>query len=107
MTKKIKIPAKRGPKPRIITTLDAWVAKGKKSSGNSDTFRFTVDLPTELHRKMKAECAQRGVKMRDIVLGLLAREFPPDPPDAKTPMPSSDPEVPVPSMEALSQPDKF
>ena len=38
--------------------------------------RFTIDVPVELHRRVKAGCAQRGLKMADVLRDLLEREFP-------------------------------
>jgi hypothetical protein len=38
--------------------------------------RFTIDVPVELHKRVKAGCAQRGVKMCDLLRELLEREFP-------------------------------
>jgi hypothetical protein len=38
--------------------------------------RFTVDVPVELHKRVKAGCAQRGVKMCGLLRELLEREFP-------------------------------
>jgi hypothetical protein len=38
--------------------------------------RFTIDVPVELHRRVKAECARRGLKMADVLRELLEREFP-------------------------------
>ncbi|WP_407052109.1 plasmid partition protein ParG [Methyloraptor flagellatus] len=38
--------------------------------------RFTIDVPETLHRRVKAQCAGRGVKMADVIRDLLEREFP-------------------------------
>ncbi len=38
--------------------------------------RFTIDVPVSLHRRVKMGCADRGVKMTDIMRDLLEREFP-------------------------------
>jgi len=38
--------------------------------------RFTIDVPVELHKRVKAGCAQRGVKMCDLLREVLEREFP-------------------------------
>jgi ParG len=38
--------------------------------------RFTIDVPTTLHTRIKTECARRGVKMADMLRELLEREFP-------------------------------
>ena len=38
--------------------------------------RFTIDVPAELHRRVKAKCTQRGVKIADVIRDLLEWEFP-------------------------------
>jgi hypothetical protein len=38
--------------------------------------RFTIDVPLELHRRLKSVYAQRGFKMADVLRELLEREFP-------------------------------
>lgn len=38
--------------------------------------RFTIDVGEGLHRRIKAQCANRGVKMADVIRELLEREFP-------------------------------
>lgn len=38
--------------------------------------RLTIDLPESLHRRVKAQCAGRGVRMVDVVRDFLDREFP-------------------------------
>jgi hypothetical protein len=38
--------------------------------------RLTIDIPADLHRRVKRECADRGVKMADVVRDLLLAEFP-------------------------------
>jgi predicted DNA binding CopG/RHH family protein len=38
--------------------------------------RFTLDVPLELHTRIKTQCAARGVKMADILREVLEREFP-------------------------------
>jgi predicted HicB family RNase H-like nuclease len=38
--------------------------------------RFPIDIPESLHRRMKAQCALRGVKMNKIIQELLKRAFP-------------------------------
>jgi hypothetical protein len=39
--------------------------------------RYSIDLPVDLHRRMKIACAERGVLLYVMVLELLEREFPP------------------------------
>ena len=38
--------------------------------------RFTIDVGEGLHRRIKAQCANRGAKMADVIRELLEREFP-------------------------------
>lgn len=40
------------------------------------TKRFTIDVGEGLHRRIKAQCANRGAKMADVIRELLEREFP-------------------------------
>ena len=37
--------------------------------------RTTIDLPSDIYRKAKAEAALRGVKFRDMVVSSLSREL--------------------------------
>jgi predicted HicB family RNase H-like nuclease len=39
--------------------------------------RFTIDVPESLHRRIKVECASRGVKMADYLRQTLEKLFPP------------------------------
>lgn len=38
--------------------------------------RLTIDLPASLHKRVKAGCAMRGVKMADEIRRLLETHFP-------------------------------
>ena len=38
--------------------------------------RLTIDVPVELHRRIKAACARRGLKPSSVLRDLLEREFP-------------------------------
>lgn len=38
--------------------------------------RLTIELPARLHAQVKAECALRGIKMKDLVRTLLEQECP-------------------------------
>ena len=37
--------------------------------------RLTIDLPAELHAKLKAQCAMRGVKMVDEIRTILQEKL--------------------------------
>ncbi len=79
MTKKISF----GNNPRINAPkaeklADEWVANGNVQTGVAElieTTRFTIDIPTELHRKIKSYCALKGVKMKEEIQGLLENHF--------------------------------
>jgi hypothetical protein len=77
MTKKVAFGAK--PQGRKPATPDEWVAgKGKEGNekGSVETTRFTIDIPTALHARIKSQCALRRVKMRDEIQALLEKHFP-------------------------------
>ena len=79
MTKKVAFKAK--PKERKPMTPDDWVAgkgKGGDEKGPVETTRFTIDIPTDLHARIKSQCALRRVKMRDEIQSLLENHFPID-----------------------------
>jgi len=54
------------PETAIVTQLSRPVEPMK---------RFTIDVSEELHKRIKAQCAMRGVKMADVIRDLLEREF--------------------------------
>jgi len=39
--------------------------------------RLTIDVPIDLHIRLKTGCAMRGEKIADVVGVLIEREFPP------------------------------
>ena len=38
--------------------------------------RLTIDVPVELHRRVKAACARRGLRPSTVLRDVLEREFP-------------------------------
>jgi hypothetical protein len=77
MAKKVAFGAKpRGERP---TTPDQWVSGGatqREEKEAVETTRFTIDIPTELHARIKSQCALRKVKMREEIQALLEKHFP-------------------------------
>ena len=64
---------------------DAWVGGGGAEAVASATKpakqpvpmkRLTLDIPEELHRRVKSGCATRGEKIADVVRRYLDAEFP-------------------------------
>lgn len=77
MSKKINFGS--NPRTRKVEDLaDEWVSKGMVEMPLpklAETTRFTIDIPTELHRKIKSYCALKGVKMKEEIQGLLENHF--------------------------------
>lgn len=77
-------------KPRPPATGDDWVSGTAQSETVASPAateparaatapqmkRFTIDVPVELHRRIKAQCAMRGQKMANVLREILEREFP-------------------------------
>lgn len=69
---------------RQPTTLtkpaEDWVGAApavvKVDKAEYPTKRLTVDIPENLHRRIKMHCAGKGTQISDIVRDLLAKEFP-------------------------------
>ena len=75
----------RTPAPQA----DAWVggagtdtapaappAPAKPAKASVPMKRLTLDVPEDLHRRVKAGCAVRGEKIADVVRRFLDAEFP-------------------------------
>jgi hypothetical protein len=52
-------------------TAEQWV----DHQTGSEMKRLTIDLPSNLHKRIKATCAARGVKMADEIRRLLEEHF--------------------------------
>ncbi|MDW8216654.1 MAG: hypothetical protein RML57_03510 [Acidobacteriota bacterium] len=67
------------PKP-TTASAEAWIQGEFDAPTNDSTAsmsRLTLDLPTWLHRAIKADCAQRGVKMAEELRRLLIERYGP------------------------------
>lgn len=75
MSKKVSIGAKPTARP---ATADAWVEnRARDTTPPRDAMkRLTFDIPDALHRRIKATCATRGVKMADELRRMLEQHFP-------------------------------
>jgi hypothetical protein len=59
------------------TTAPAPVVPQPEPDGPAEPMkRFTIDVSETLHKRIKAQCAMRGVKMADVMREMLEREFP-------------------------------
>ena len=75
MAKKVVIGAKPTKEGRGVTSPDQWVESGKTEGVVMK--RFTIDVPEDLHRRIKLQCTARGLKMADEIRALLDKQFPP------------------------------
>lgn len=66
MTKRIAFK----PQP---STAEQWISGNHKPAESMK--RFTIDVPLDLHTRIKTGCAQRRLKMADVVRAWLQREF--------------------------------
>ena len=58
--------------------------------------RFTIDVPVELHRRVRAACAKRGLKVSSVLRDLLEREFPETSGQFRLPLSKAPAGVPLP-----------
>ena len=73
MKKKVSITAPGGSHQREEASNHRnWL---KKAAPKPEMKRFTIDVPTELHRQVKAHCTNLNVPMADLVRALLEREL--------------------------------
>lgn len=72
MTKRVKFHAKP-TKVTQLPTPDTWV---ESRNGEAAMKRLTIDLPADLHTRVKIGCAAQGVTMMDVVRDMLAERFP-------------------------------
>jgi len=72
--KKVTITAKPNT-PAAPVTADAWVAD-RGQGGRKPYKRLTIDIPPDLHHRVKVGAAREGVRIVDVVTSFLARRFP-------------------------------
>lgn len=64
-----------------VKNVDDWVANhgATVTDGNKEApqkmKRLTIDVPQDLHARIKVSCALKGMKMADKIRELLEREF--------------------------------
>lgn len=65
----------------IEEKLDQWVSGSSPlppspAIKDDSTYRFTVVIPTYLHRRIKKTCAINGIKMGRAITEVLEKAFP-------------------------------
>ena len=73
-TKKVSIGTKPTGKA-APAAADAWVESRSNGDEPEAMKRLTIDVPTSLHRAIKAQCAMRGTKIADEVRELLLQKY--------------------------------
>jgi len=71
--KKVSIGGKPQAKPVTEASKDEWVKNRNEEPVKMK--RLTIDVSEELHRKIKAGCAEKGMKMADEIRKLLEGKF--------------------------------
>ena len=64
------------PKPAEAWVGTAEAVEKAPAKVEGPTKRLTVDVPEDLHRRIKVQCAMKDTQISDVVRDLLAKEFP-------------------------------
>ena len=63
--------------------IDAWVNQAKPlsepaqpSNKDIESYRFTIDIPKFLHKRIKKTCAVEDTTMKDKLMEILLENFP-------------------------------
>jgi hypothetical protein len=62
----------------VVASAEDWAGFGAdgREPPKEPMKRFTIDVPVELHRRVRAACARRGLRPSNVLRDLLEREFP-------------------------------
>ncbi len=69
-------------RPDKPASADAWISQVREEAAvpspveKKPTVRFTLDVDTDLHTRMKIECVRQGKMMSEVLRLILEREFP-------------------------------
>jgi hypothetical protein len=74
--KKTTFTPKPSQKNPPLNSLDAFVGVSPEQSTGEKMKRLTIDIPQNLHRRVKAGCAVRGIEMASLMREFLEKEFP-------------------------------
>jgi hypothetical protein len=51
---------------------ETWVSEKPKAAATTEKLaRLVVELPPDLHRQLKGKCGMEGLKIKDVIQGLL------------------------------------
>lgn len=74
--KKTTFTPKPSSKNPPLSSLDTFVGVSPKHPTGEKMKRLTIDVPQNLHRRVKAGCAVRGIEMASLMREFLEKEFP-------------------------------
>lgn len=57
-------------------TPDLGITPEQAPSKPAPMKRFTIDVPVDLHRRIKTHCAMEGIQMADLLREMLETRFP-------------------------------
>ena len=61
----------------VVASAEDWMGFGADGREPEEPMkRFTIDVLVELHRRVRAACARRGLRPSSVLRDLLEREFP-------------------------------
>ena len=60
----------------VVASAEDFGADDREPAPKEPMKRFTIDVPVELHLRLRAACAKRGLKPSSVLRDLLEREFP-------------------------------
>ena len=72
----------RPTRPTATADADKWVESRTIELATEEPVKMkplVINVPEEMHVRLKSECAKRGVKMSDVIRDLINKEFPPAP----------------------------
>lgn len=58
-------------KPKVIPSIDEFV----RGTAPGKLVRLNVQVPEDLHKRVKSQCAIEGVSMTDVVIEFLQSRF--------------------------------
>lgn len=70
----------RPTRPTATVGADKWVESRTIELATEEPVKMkplVINVPEEMHVRLKSECAKRGVKMSDVIRDLINQEFPP------------------------------
>ncbi|SEL61903.1 plasmid partition protein ParG [Ectothiorhodospira marina] len=70
-TKKVTFTSKPTAK---ASTPDEWV-QDRTGTDQPRMKRLTIDIPEDLHRRLKMDCAANGTKMADVVREMISQKY--------------------------------